>query len=109
VQLFHHYTTEIAEFLTLPGPVGRTWRDRIPQLAMSRGNEYLTFALLAVSAAFRVYRSPNDFDAQRLGMENYGACLQRLRGLNIDDPNINPCAALATTILLAWYEVLIFS
>jgi hypothetical protein len=109
VQLFHHYTTEVAQFLTLPGPIGRIWGDRIPQLAMSGGNEYLTFALLAVSAAFRVYRSPHDFDAQRLGMENYGGCLQRLRGLNIDDPNINPCAALATTILLAWYEVSISS
>jgi Fungal specific transcription factor domain len=107
--LFQHFTNLVARSLTLPGPIGRAWEDRIPQLALSSGNAYLIHAVLAVSAAFRVYRSPNDIDNRRLGFLNYGESVKCLgQSLACDGASIDSCTALATAILLTWYEVSVF-
>jgi hypothetical protein len=105
--LLHHYTMHVAHSFTFSGPIGRTWAEGIPQMALSDGYDYLTHALLAVSAAFRVLHGPNDINTGQLGIFHYGECLKLLGTLNFDDQSLNPCAALATTILLAWYEVLL--
>jgi hypothetical protein len=97
----------VAHSFTLPGPIGRIWAEEIPQLALSDGHDYLTHALFAVSAAFKVLRSPNDIHTDQWGIYHYGKCLELFRTLNFYDQMLNPCAALATTILLAWYEVLL--
>lgn len=104
-RLWDYFTSRVAHSFTLLGPVARTWSDRIPQLAVAGDNLYLFHALLAVSAAARVSRCPADFESLNQSNIQYGRCLSMLRNLDMKAPGTNASAALATTMLLCWYEV----
>jgi hypothetical protein len=95
----------VAETFTLPGPIARTWHECIPQLAFGGDHVHLLRALLAVSAAYRVYQHPSDDLEQRNGSIHYEKSLNTLQKLDFNARETNPAATLATSILLTWYEV----
>jgi Fungal specific transcription factor domain len=105
LKLFHYYTCDLAHSLTLSGAIGRAWSNGVPQLAFGGNHMYLVHALLAISAAHKVAKDPADLDSQRLAQEHYLQSLLALQALDLHANDSNAAAALATIMLLTWYEV----
>ena len=106
LNLLHYYTHDLAHTLSLPGAIGRIWSDGVPQLAFEGDQHvYLVHALLAAAAAHKVSKNPNDIQSQRRGQEHYVQSLALLQTLDLTTCETHVSAALATVMLLTWYEV----
>jgi len=106
LRLLHYYTVDLAHTLSLPGALSRTWSDGVPQLAFEGDQHiYLVHALLAASAAHRVFKNRADVQTQRRGQEHYIQSLAILKTLDLTTSDSHAAAALATVMLLTWYEV----
>ena len=106
LKLLHYYTYDLAHTLSLPGAIGRTWSDGVPQLAFEGDHVYLIHALLAAAAAHKVSKNPNDIQSQRRGQEHYVQSLALLQTLDLNSCESHASAALAAVMLLTWYESL---
>ena len=104
-RFLNYFTSQVANCLTLPGPVARTWANIVPALALSTDNLHLFHALLAVSAAYRVSQCPLDFDSLDQSNIHYGHCLSILRTLDLNGPETSATGTLAAIMLLCWHEV----
>ena len=106
LKLLHYYTYDFAHTLSLPGAIGRTWSDGVPQLAFEGDQHvYLVHALLATAAAHKVSKNPNDIQSKRRGQEHYVQSLTLLQTLDLTTCETHASAALAAVMLLTWYEV----
>lgn len=105
LKLLHYYTYDLAHTLSLPGAIGRTWSDGVPQLAFEGDHIFLVHALLAAAAAHKVLINPKDVQSQRRGHEHYVQSLTLLQTLDLNSCESHASAALATVMLLTWYEV----
>ncbi len=104
--MLHYYTYDLAHTLSLPGAIGRTWVDGVPQLAFEGDQHvYLVHALLVAAAAHKVSKNPNDIQSQQRGQEHYGQSLALLRTLDLTTCETHASAALAAIMLLTRYEV----
>ena len=106
LRLLHYYTHDLAHTLSLPGAIGRTWSDGVPQLAFGGDHEYLVHALLAFSAAHKVSKDANDTKSRERGQLHYGQSLAMLQKLDLKSNESHASAALAAVMLLTWYESL---
>jgi hypothetical protein len=106
LRLLHYYTFDLAHTLSLPGAIGRTWSDGVPRLAFGGDHVYLIHALLAVAAAHKVSKVPDDKDSQQRGQMHYVMCLSILKTLDLNTSETHASAALAAVMLLSWYESL---
>lgn len=106
LRLLHYYTHDLAHTLSLPGAIGRTWSDGVPELAFGGNHEYLVHALLAFSAAHKVSKDPNDTKSKERGQLHYGQSLAVLQKLDLKSDESHASAALAAVMLLTWYESL---
>ena len=106
LKLLHYYTYDLAHTLSLPGAIGRTWSDGVPQLAFEGDHVYLIHALLATAAAHKVSKDPNDVQSQRRGQEHYVQSLALLQTIDLNSCESHASAALAAVMLLTWYESL---
>jgi Fungal specific transcription factor domain len=106
LKLLHYYTYDLAHTLSLPGAIGRTWSDGVPQLAFEGDQHvYLVHALLAAAAAHKVAKNPDDIQSQRRGQEHYVQSLALIQTLDLNACESHASAALAAVMLLTWYEV----
>lgn len=106
LKLLHYYTYDLAHTLSLPGAIGRTWSEGVPQLAFEGYQHvYLVHALLAAAAAHKVSKNPNDTQSQQRGQEHYVQSLTLLQTLDLTTSETHVSAALAAVMLLTWYEV----
>ena len=106
LRLLHYYTYELAHTLSLPGAIGRTWSDGVPRLAFDGEHVYLVHALLAAAAAHKVSKDPTDTQSYHRGQMHYSQSIGFLKTLDLNSCETNTSAALATVMLLIWYEVL---
>jgi Fungal specific transcription factor domain len=106
LKLHHYYTMVLARTLSLPGAIGRTWEEGVPQLAFEGEHIYLIHAILASAAAHKVSRNPTDIQSYNRGYFHYTRSTQLLNSLDLTARESNPAAALATQLLLVWYESL---
>ena len=105
LRLLHYYTVDLAHTLSLPGTIGRTWADGVPRLAFGGDHEYLVHALLAIAAAHKASRDHTDMQSRERGQLHYGQSLALLQKLDLKSGELHASAALATVMLLTWYEV----
>jgi hypothetical protein len=103
--MFAHFVSHVAKTLTLSGPTGRVWYEILPQISLARDNVHLYHALLSVSAAYRFSQHPYDLQSQQQSVQYYGRCLSNLGTMNLNTPETNAAATLATVLLLCYYEV----
>ena len=106
LKLLHYYTYELAHTLSLPGAIGRTWSDGVPRLAFDEDHAYLVHALLAAAAAHKVSKNPNDTQSYLRGQSHYNQSIGLMKSLHLETLESNTAAALATVMLLIWYESL---
>lgn len=106
LKLLHYYTTELSHTLSLPGAIGRTWSDGVPRLAFDGDHAYLIHALLAAAAAHKVSRNTDDTQLHDRGQMHYNQSIGLLKSLDPKTLEDNTSAALATVMLLIWYESL---
>ena len=106
LKLLHYYTYELANTLSLPGAIGRTWSDGVPRLAFDGDHAYLIHAILATAAAHKVSKNPEDTQSQQRGQMHYSQSIGYLKSLDLKTIESHTAAALATVMLLVWYESL---
>jgi hypothetical protein len=106
LKLLHYYTNELAHTFSIPGAIGRTWSDGVPRLAFDGDHAFLIHAILAAAAAHKVSKNPGDIVSYQRGQMHYNESIGLLKSLDSKSFEDNTPAALATVMLLVWYESL---